>query len=191
MQIDARHVVLWVLAALDGRPNGKTYLQKLCFFVGNVLDQDLGYRAHYYGPYSDQVASEIGFLNANDYIYESRKGSGLADSRGWEVMRFDYRLTERGTAGVQWLDQQHPAQSQAVRAAVQRILGAGDLNYIGLSVAAKTFWILNGEGRPMTFEGIAEKATQFRWTVSGDEVRKAADFLGRLKLASVAQPQPL
>ena len=114
MQIDARHVVLWVLAELDGRPNGKTYLQKLCFFVGNVLGQDFEYRAHYYGPYSDQVASEIGFLNANDYIYESRKGSGVADSRGWEVMRFDYRLTERGTAGVQWLDQQHPAQSQAV-----------------------------------------------------------------------------
>lgn len=191
MQIDTRHVVLWVLAELDGRPNGKTYLQKLCFFVGNVLNQDLGYRADYYGPYSDQVASEVGFLNANDYLYESRKGCGVADSRGWEVMRFDYRLTERGTAGVQWLDQQHPAQSQAVRAAVQRILGAGDLNYIGLSVAAKTFWILHGEGRPMTFEGIAGKATQFRWTVSGDEVRKAADFLGRLKLASLGQPQRL
>lgn len=190
MQIDARHLVLWVLADLGTRRNGKTYLQKLCFFVGKVLNLDLGYRAHYYGPYSDRIAAEIGFLNANDYIYESRQGSGIPDSRGWEVMRFDYRLTERGETGVRWLDQQEPDQSAAVKMAVDTVLAAGDLNYIGLSLAAKTYWILTGEGRPMTFEGIAEKARQFRWTVSEDDVRKAADFLARLKLASVSEPQP-
>jgi uncharacterized protein YwgA len=190
MQIEARHLVMWVLATLGDRPNGKTYLQKLCFFVGRVLNQEFGYRAHYYGPYSDQIASEIGFLNANDYIYESRKGSSVPDGRGWEVTRFDYRLSERGVIGVGWLDQQHSEQSKAVRAAVESILAAGELNYIGLSLAAKTFWILTDEGKPMTFEGISEKANQFKWTVSGDDVRKATDFLGKLDLASVSPPQP-
>lgn len=38
----------------------------------------------------------------------------------------------------------------------------------------------------MTFDGVTEKAAEFRWTVSTDDVRRAADFLGKLKVASVS-----
>jgi uncharacterized protein YwgA len=187
MQIDTKHIILWALDELGDRPNGRTYLQKLCFFVGKALDQDLGFRAHYYGPYSDRVSGDISFLVANGYIYESRKGSGMADGQGWEVARFDYRLTDRGREAVVWLDRAHPEESRAARAAVKRVLAAGDLSYVGLSLAAKTYWILTDQGRPMTFDSIAEKAQQFRWTVSKDDVKQAADFLQRLELASVAK----
>lgn len=188
LNIAARHLVLWVIAAVEAKPNGKTYLQKMCFFVGQILGVDLGHRAHYYGPYSDQVSAEIGFLNANGYVFESRNHSGMADNRGWEVTRCDYQLTDRGTQGVQWLDAKYPADAKRVREAVERVLAAGDLNYIGLSFAAKTFWILSREGQPITFERIADKASHLRWTVGTENVKSASDFLQRLNLATVTGP---
>ena len=161
----------------------------MCFFVGQILKVDLGYRAHYYGPYSDRVSAEIGFLNANGYVFESRKHSGTPDHRGWEVMRFDYQLTDRGVEGVQWLNETFPHQAKSVRDAVARILLAGDsLTYVGLSFAAKTYWILSHEGQPMTFDRVSDKAMQFRWTVGSDDVKSAADFLQQLNLATVAGP---
>lgn len=84
------------------------------------------------------MSAEIGFLNANAYVFESRKRSGMSDTKGWEVTRFDYELTDRGTEGVRWLDEQFPTESRKVRDAVARVLAAGDLNYVGLSLAAKT-----------------------------------------------------
>lgn len=121
-------------------------------------------------------------------VYESRKGAGVADARGWEVARFDYRLSERGLEGVRWLDTRYPEEASSVRTAVRSIMAAGTLNYVGLSLAAKTFWILSGEGRAMTFEGISEKAQQFRWNVSEDDVRNATHFLQALQLATVSAP---
>lgn len=50
MNIETRHLVFWVIAAVQDRPNGKTYLQKMCFFVGRLLGLELGYRAHHCGP---------------------------------------------------------------------------------------------------------------------------------------------
>jgi hypothetical protein len=186
MKIEPRHLVLWVIDELGERPNGKTYLQKMCFFVGQVLGLDLGYRAHYYGPYSDLVSAEIAFLNANGYVFESRKHSGMADARGWEVTRFDYQLSDRGSEGVSWLNSRYPVEGQRVRDAVRRVLTAGDLGYVGLSFAAKTYWILKHEGQAMTFDRVGEKAKQFRWSVEVDDVRKAADFLEHLSLVRAA-----
>ena len=186
MNIELRHLVLWVVAELGERANGKTYLQKMCFFVGQLVGLDMGYRAHYYGPYSDEISNEIAFLNANGYVFESRRHSGMADSRGWEVTRFDYQLSDRGVEGVRFLDEKYPDEGRRVREAVRRVLSAGDLNYVGLSFAAKTYWVLKHEGKPMTFDKVGEKAKQLRWTVGTEEVQKATDFLQRLRLAEIA-----
>lgn len=186
MAIETRHLVLWAIAEVEGRPNGRTYLQKMCYFVGLILGLDLGYRAHHYGPYSDLVSAEISFLVANGYAFESAKRFGVADGQGWEITRRDYELTERGREGVRWLDARHVDQARMVRAAIERVKQAGDLNYVGLSFAAKTFWILSHAGVPTTPDRVQEKAKDFRWQVDTKDITSAAEFLQRLNLATVA-----
>ena len=101
MDVNPRQFVLLVLEAAGGEIPGKTYFQKLCFFVGvKAGNSALGYRPHYYGPYSDSVASEISFLKSAGFVSERQRGSGFPDSAGWEVTRFDYSITDDGKAVV-------------------------------------------------------------------------------------------
>jgi hypothetical protein len=81
-------------------------------------------------------------------------------------------------------------EADVVTMAVQLVLQAGPLDYVDLSFAAKTFWILNESGGPMTPQGIAEAASRFRWDVKDADVNKAVTFLQHLGLVTVAQPQP-
>ncbi len=186
MAIEVRHLVLWVIAEVEGRQNGRTYLQKMCYFVGQILGLDLGYRAHHYGPYSDRVSAEISFLVANGYAFESAKRFGMADGQGWEITRRDYELTERGKEGVRWLDAKYGDEAEQVRSAIARVRQSGDLNYVGLSFAAKTYWILSQEDVPMTPERIRDKAKNLRWEVETKDIASAAEFLQRLNLATAA-----
>jgi len=185
MPVDARHVVLYAVEEVSGRPNGKTYIQKLCFFVSTLIGEPLGFRAHYYGPYSEQVSAELAFLTAGGFLTETRRGSGMAGSTGWEIARFDYSLTEEGRKAVKWLGEKFPEESGKVREAIQRILSAGDLDYVALSFAAKTRWILDHSGGPMTPAGIASAAEKFNWNVNGTDVNKASTFLQQLGLVEV------
>ena len=190
MQVSLRHAVLYSVDELGGRANGKTYIQKLCFFVGKLTGQPFGFRAHYYGPYSDQVSAELGFLTSSGYLLESRSGSGSAGVGGWEIARYNYRMTDAGMQAVKWLDEKYTAESTQIRDAIRRVLGAGDLNYVGLSFAAKTIWIIEHKNSPMTIDGIKDAARQFKWNVSGDDVSKASEFLQKLDLVRVVgQPE--
>ena len=189
MEVNVRHVVLYAVEQASGRANGKTYVQKLCFFVSKLIGQPLGFRAHYYGPYSDQVSAELAFLTGAGLVTETRRGSGMAGAGGWEIARFDYSLTDDGKKAVGQLAERQPDEATSVRHAIQRIFAAGEQNYVELSFAAKTNWILENSGGPMTFDGIARAAEKFRWNVSGTDVVKAATFLEKLGLVQL-KPSP-
>lgn len=182
MSIDSRHVVLLAVDHVAGRPNGKTYIQKLCYFVQRLTNVQLGFRAHYYGPYSDQVSDALAYLSGTGLVSETRRGSGIAGAGGWEIARHDYDITDDGRAALARLDQ---ASLEPLKEAIKRILDAGDLNYVDLSFAAKTDWILDSESGPMTYEGIAGAATRFNWEVSGTDVKKASGFLAKLGLVQL------
>jgi len=53
----ARGVLILAYKAFDGEMRGKTLLRKRIYFIKVILAIDLGYEAHYYGPYSEQVAT--------------------------------------------------------------------------------------------------------------------------------------
>ena len=137
MPVELRHLVLYVVEQVGERPNGKTYIQKMCFFVEKLIGQPLGFRAHYYGPYSDRVSAELAFLTASGFLYENRRGSGVAGSLGWEIARFDYRLTDRGKEAVEKLKTKRPDEAELVTRAVEKVLQAGQLDYVDLSFAGK------------------------------------------------------
>ena len=56
--MDVKDFVQLSLLAMGGQIQGKTNVQKKVYFLGLITDclDDLGYRAHFYGPYSDEVA---------------------------------------------------------------------------------------------------------------------------------------
>lgn len=184
MEINLRQFLLLVIDAAGGKVTGKTYLQKLCFFVGiKLAEPSLGFRPHYYGPYSDPVASELSFLKSAGYVAEQRRGAGFADSSGWEVTRYDYSVTDEGAKAVQSLKQLHGNDAARVSSAVAAVIGAGKLDYMALSVAAKTYWIVSeNRAAPVPINKITEQAESLNWKISHDQVVAASDFLEKLDL---------
>jgi hypothetical protein len=114
-----------------------------------------------------------------------RRGSGIAGSGGWEIARYDYSLTDQGREALAQIVGQLQ-DAEGIRAAIGRVLAAGDNDYVDLSFAAKTDWILESEHGAMTPEGIAKAATRFNWNVSGTDVQKAATFLSNLGLVQLS-----
>jgi uncharacterized protein YwgA len=57
MKISTGDVLILAYEAFDGAMGGKTLMQKRLYFLSIILDADLGYEAHYYGPYLEKIAT--------------------------------------------------------------------------------------------------------------------------------------
>jgi len=49
-----RDVLVLAYKAFEGDMRGKTLLQKRVYFLSVMLGIEMGYEAHYYGPYSEK-----------------------------------------------------------------------------------------------------------------------------------------
>jgi hypothetical protein len=184
--MNARDFVALVLREWAGEVQGKTKLQKLVYFVGalaNHLDQ-LGYRPHFYGPYSDEVAYAVSQLKAIGALDQNVTDWGY-DRCGFEVKRYDYRLTEAGRRYAQWLEQHHPQLTQKIREAVHALQQAGDLDYMALSIAAKTYFLLGQQKGKARMQDLAELAPRFGWNVTPEQIKEAAEYLQKLGLVEL------
>jgi uncharacterized protein YwgA len=176
--------VLSLIDAAGGEIPGRTLLQKRAFFVTELTgdDFDLKFDAHYYGPYSATVEGTTTQLKNLGFLQESATGFGAVKD-GFEVRRYTYSLTEDGRQVVEHLRQ--TAEYQRIRVAMERILSAGDPNYVELSIAAKTYFLLKRkEGGKMTLRELSKEAKKYNWNISPASVEKAADFLGQVGLAT-------
>ena len=81
--------------------------------------ESLGYRAHYYGPYSEDVAEAMDWLRIIGAVDQSSSGVGTVDSSGFEIRRYDYRLNPRGRSFVE----DRAAQNQDLWQKVQKSRG--------------------------------------------------------------------
>src|ERR1039457_7278255 len=88
------------MLALGEAIRGKTKLQKTMYFVGLLAGRsaELGYRPHYYGPYSAEVADAVKRLKAVDFITQDTTHFGAVNDAGFEIARHDFRLTDDGRA---------------------------------------------------------------------------------------------
>ena len=69
--------------------------------------------------------------------------------------------------------------------AVPRLNGAGKLNYMELSIAAKAYFLLEQRGQPADAADLVRLAHQFGRKVTEDEVERAVQFPGGLELAAL------
>jgi uncharacterized protein YwgA len=177
----ARDVLVLAYKAFDGDMRGKTLLQKRVYFLSVMLGVDLGYEAHYYGPYSEQVASLNSELKALGYISESSSAWGY-DQRGFEMARYDFKLTDIGMRIADRKTENEPALWQRIQRAASVVKQAGDLDYLELSIAAKAYYVLNKLNGKATLEDIAAMLPKFGWSVSEKQLEKATDFLAKVSL---------
>lgn len=175
------HFVLSLVDAFGGRIEGRTLLQKRAFFVNELAESqaDLGFDAHFYGPYSAIVDNTVGQLAALGLLEERPVGVGVTSS-GFEVRRYDYSLTDDGKRVVQSL--QKKEEYEAIAAASQRIRRAGDPNYVVLSIAAKAYFILAQQRKPLTKDELLKQAKKFDWNLPETSLQNAVRFLENLKL---------
>ncbi len=187
--MNARDFVQLALLAMDIPIQGKTKLQKAIYFLGlmtGCLDE-LDYRAHFYGPYSDEVADAIGWLRTIGAIDQTSYGSGSVDHSGFEIRRHDFRLNDAGRQFAETTSRRHPEQWKRIQEAAQTLKRAGDLDYVRMSVAAKTFFMLKETDGRATESDLARLASRFGWDVTLDQVKEAVAYLGRIGLLPTPQ----
>jgi len=185
MRMKPHEFILLVLNEYGGTIQGKTLLQKLTYFsalaVAPDLPQKLGYKAHYYGPYSATVDDALGRLESLGFVEESRVPYGVLGDRGFEVKRFDYELKKDGKAVAARLRETYPQESDAICSVTTTVKRAQkDLSYIDMSIAAKAYFLLRQKGGPMSSEEIREMARTFSWTINETQLEKAARLLKEL-----------
>ncbi len=172
------------LHAMGGEIAGKTKLQKTVYFLGVMTEclEELGYGAHYYGPYSAEVAEGADRLVALGFVDVSVSGAWGVDARGFEVARYDYKLNEEGKRVAEQKKLRFPNVWKSIESAAEKLRTGGDRHYMNLSLAAKIHFMLGKKEGEATLDELCELAEDFGWSVSQDQADEAATFLKSLGL---------
>jgi len=175
--------VLSLIRASEGKIQGRTLLQKRGYFVSLLtgLSPNLGYQAHFYGPYSATLDGTLTQMKNLGFIEEGTTGFGVV-SGGFEVRRYDYSLTEDGEKVLQPFSK--TAEYQHIEAAIRKIQEAGDPDYVELSIAAKAFFILQKQQKGMTAAELLKEATKFNWNIPEHSLGRAVAFLTKVGLTA-------
>ena len=165
--------------AMGGEIKGKTKLQKIVYFLGLALkhEEELGYRAHFYGPYSDEVASSVERLKTLGFLDHTVSGMGVADGHGFEVARHDYRLNDSGRRIAQAKAKSYPDEWGKIQTAAEKMKTLLDQDYMKLSIAAKTKFMLKKKSGSATPSELKQLAPRFGWDVTDDQIKEAANLL--------------
>jgi uncharacterized protein YwgA len=182
----ANEFVTLALLAVGGEIKGKTKLQKTVYFLGIMTDclEELGYRPWFYGPYSDDVEAALTWAKTIGTVDQNVSARGF-DQSGFEVRRYDFRLNEQGTRFAEAKARENPEAWQRIQDAARRLNEAGDLDYMDMSIAAKTYFLLGRKQAPTRLADLAEIAPQFGWNVSATQVQRAAEYLSKLHIVRI------
>ena len=174
-----------VLLAADGRVEGRTKLQKLVYFSGVLSGRlaELGYRPHFYGPYSAQVSASVKELVSLKFLRQSISTGGALDRSGFEIARYDYVLTKDGRRLAIEKKRLLPKTWRRIKHAVTRIETGRPVDYVRLSIAAKTYFLRGRETREMTPEELNRLCHRFGWKVSPEELKEAISWLDSVGIA--------
>jgi uncharacterized protein YwgA len=185
--MNAYDFVHLALLAMGGEVRGKTLLQKRVYFLGVLTDslEDLGYRPHFYGPYSAEVAAAVDRLRSLGFVEQSVAGRGVLDESGFEVARYDYQLNTDGKRMAETKAKKYPEMWQKIQRAVEAFNKGGELDYMKLSIAAKTFYLLGERKEAVPAGALVSLASKFGWAVTRDQVKEAGTLLQTLGLVTV------
>ena len=181
--LSPEHLLLLILSANGGSISGKTLLQKRAFFVSEHLGAEMGYHAHYFGPYSPVIDAAVGRLKSLGFIDEHTEEFGRRDAVGFEWRKYTFSLTGDGRKVLRRIEATQPETVEAVAGYLQIMRDAGDNgDYVNLSIAAKTIFILSQLEGPINCEELRKTAAKFNWDIKPAQLDSAIAFLARLNL---------
>jgi len=177
-----RHLILMLLKKWGGKIEGKTNLQKQIYFISLLLDKDLGYKPHYYGPYSTEVENSLNELIGAGFVNVTKDIYGIDMTHGFESKRYDFSLTESGKNFSNTLAEEHCEEYNRIKEFVGNLKTIGTPNYLSLSIAAKAYFIIKKENTPLTRTQIQKKAAEFGWKVGENDNDTAIEILKEMDL---------
>ncbi len=176
----ANELILLALLANDNNIKGKTYLQKCMYFLNKNIGLDLRFIPHYYGPYSPDINIELSNLIAIGIINEKEEDLGIFNSHGFERKRFDCELTPAGEKIAKRIAEKYKDEWNGIKNFFSELKQLGNIDYMDLSVAAKAYYFIDKEGKPITPEEIREKAKSFAWKIDQSSLERAIEILEKL-----------
>lgn len=173
-----------VLFASGSKICGKTKLQKRVYFAGILTGrvEELGYRPHFYGPYSAEVAGAVDRLRAIGFVDHSIAASNAYDQSGFELARHDFRLNVAGERAAEAKSKKGPEIWRNIEAAIAALDDTGEEDYMKLSIAAKAFFMLGQKKEGASISELTKLARRFGWSISDNDIQEAAEFLQKLDL---------
>lgn len=172
-------ILLVLIDELGGKVSGRTLIQKLCYFFSIKHNKNMGFKPHYYGPYSPYVEKALDELEGIGLFDKTVELLGESSS-GFEIKRYDYVLTKYGKQAVSTIAQSD--EKEKVVTFASKIKRHGIPSTEEISVAAKSYFILNRERSTLTDNQIKGKASDFDWDITEDSINRASDFLVKMEL---------
>jgi uncharacterized protein YwgA len=180
-----RDAALLALDSAGGTVEGRTTMQKLLYFVAVALDDDLGHRAHYYGPYSRLIEDALLQTAIGDEVDETLERLPSYTS-GPDVRKYTYELTDIGSGTVRELQAKFAKDASTINETVAAVREAvPDLDQQTLSMAAKIHFIVSNQERATPLAQIPPLAKQLGWRISDLQVQRSVELLQRLDLLTV------
>ena len=177
-----RNLILMLIKASEGVIEGKTLLQKEMYFLSLLLKRDLGFQAHYYGPYSNEVEDGLDELIGAGFVDVSEIVWGI-NQAGFEAKKYSFKISDLGKKLVgSW---EESDEYSKIKNLVERLRKIEGLDYIKLSLAAKSYFVLNKENKPMSIQEIKNKSKNFGWDLKEDDIDKAVEVLERLEFVEM------
>ncbi|GAB6172147.1 hypothetical protein JCM15765_16250 [Paradesulfitobacterium aromaticivorans] len=106
------------------------------------------------------------------------------NKNGFEMKRFVYELTDDGRTIVELIRKENPEIVKEINRYLDQLKSAGNLDYMELSIAAKSHFILKSESKATTRHEVVQKAKGFNWDISEENVEKAINFLTAMELVN-------
>lgn len=176
-------MILAVTDANGGTIEGRTALQKICYFAAERLGVEFGFGPHYYGPFSPKVEDATDLLVSQNLLRETIERLPTHwPKTGFEARKYTYELTDRGKQYISKHRLRSLKSFHALGELLESLREMSDLNPSILSGAAKIHFIVASENRPLSNSEIKKRAKDIGWKLAGGDIDKIADLLVSLNL---------
>ena len=175
-------ILLLVVGSEKNGLKGRTLLQKKVYFLSVLMDVDLGFSPHYYGPYSSYVASHLDSLVNSGLLKEVTESFSNDQNVFGEMRRHTYFVPDNFEPI--WQDIQEKPGFPEWQDALKRV-NEQDISkdFNKLSIAAKVYYIVSWEGQS-TLKEVRQVAKEYGWDVEEEDIENILTFLTVLELVA-------
>ncbi len=183
LQLNPYDTIVLILQASKGSLSGRTALQKLAYLsvVKTRKIEDLGFKAHYYGPYSAKLSLSLANMISYSFLEETHVPGKMYGG-------YRYKLTDDGKKIAEKIKENHQGIYEEIKGIVETCRKFCNLESAPLSYASKIHYILYKTSQnTMTEEEAIKCAKDLGWDVTKDDVKQGVELLQKLKLVKYTE----